>query len=135
MTLFIYLLMSQEEDHWKCGIKGKNKTDLRRSIRRNQIFTLACSGRVAINLKTAVNEGDQWISEAEIGDVSLISKVDTFQILMLVSQVDLSPVVMMTLTWFCFSLLVCHIIAGTTMEDLLQWLFCLFVFLTSQLLL
>lgn len=132
MTRFIYLLMSQEEDHWKCGIKGKNKTHLRRSSRRNQIFTLACSSRVAMNLKTAINEGDPWVSEVEIVDVSLLSKVETLSILMLVSQVDLFPVVMMILTLLFPPCLPYSSLA-------LQWkiyssVFCLFVFLTSQLL-
>ena len=31
-----------------------------------------------MNLKTAINEGDPWVSEVEIVDVSLVSKVETF---------------------------------------------------------
>ena len=33
---------------------------------------------MAVNLKTAINEEDPWVSEVEIVDVSLISKVETF---------------------------------------------------------
>ena len=31
-----------------------------------------------MNLKTAINEGDPGVSEVEIVDVSLVSKVETF---------------------------------------------------------
>lgn len=43
---------------------------MRRNIKWNQIFTVTCWNRVAMNLKTTVSEGDPWISMTEITGVS-----------------------------------------------------------------
>lgn len=124
MTRFIYLLMSQEEDHWKCGIKGRIKLmrravgGIRFSLLRAAVEWLWILRLLSMRRPMGIWGWNSWC----FSPFKSWNFVDTDASFL----GWLVPVVMMILT-LLFPSLFAVFWLGTTVEDLLSVFFvCLF---------